>query len=67
MSLKLELARRCRDIRQSFGISVQEWADDLGLKTSQVNEMEKGVIEIPTLVLQQYLKLKMINEGKIQK
>ena len=66
MRLKLQIARKCKDIRQESGISVSEWAECLGLKETQVKEMEKGIIEIPTLVLEQYLKLKMINEGKMQ-
>lgn len=65
MRLKLQIARKCKDIRQENGISVPEWAEYLGLKETQVKKMEKGIIEIPTLVLEQYLKLKMINEGKL--
>lgn len=60
--LNIELARRCKEIRQAAGISVREWAYELALKPEQINYFEKGVCEIPTLVLVEYAKLKKENE-----
>ena len=64
MRLKLQLARKCKELRQESKISVKEWSKYLGLKEEQINNFEKGIDEIPTLVLEQYLKLKLLNEGK---
>lgn len=64
MSLKLQLARKCKELRQENKISLKKWSKYLGLKEEQINNFEKGIDEIPTLVLQEYLKLKLLNEGK---
>lgn len=60
--MKLELSKRCRDIRQKANISIKDWANMLGLKKEQITNFEKGVIEIPTLVLVEYVKLKKESE-----
>lgn len=63
-TMKLELANRCREIRQGSGITIKKWADNLGLKREQIMGFEKGVITIPTLVLVEYAKLKKENERR---
>lgn len=68
MKQNLNLARKCKEIRQNAGITVNDWADTIGCKTKKVMDFEKGIINIPTLVLVQYAKLKEQNErGKNEK
>ena len=62
MRTKLELANRCREIRQESGTTIKKFANSLGLKREQIMEFEKGVVTIPTLVLVEYAKLKKENE-----
>lgn len=64
MNQNLILAKKCRELRQSKGISLKKWAHYLGLKSEQVVEFEKGVTIIPTLVLVEYAKLKKRMENK---
>lgn len=64
MSLKLEAAKKCREIRQNAKIPMTKWAQYLGLKKEQIIQFEKGVVPIPTLVLVEYAKLKKENERK---
>lgn len=58
MNQNLILAKRCRELRQSKGISLKKWAHYLGLKPEQVVEFEKGIVPIPTLILVEYANLK---------
>lgn len=62
MNLNLELANKCREIRQNSGLTIKEWANNLGLKREQIISFEKGVNSIPTLVLVEYAKLKKEKE-----
>lgn len=62
--MQVELARKCKEIRQESGISVDRWAYNLGLKKEQIVSFEKGITAIPTLVLMEYAKLKKENERK---
>ncbi len=64
MIMKLKLAIKCKEIRQESGISVNKWANQLGLKKEQILEFEKGITTIPTLVLIEYAKLKKNMERK---
>lgn len=64
MRTKLELANRCREIRQESGTTIKKFANSLGLKREQIMEFEKGVVTIPTLVLVEYAKLKKENERR---
>lgn len=61
---KLELGRKCKEIRQEGRYSVTKWADKLGLKRQQIIEFEKGITAIPTLVLVEYSNLKKQNENR---
>ena len=62
--MKRQLANKCKEIRQNSGLSVNKWADMLGLKRDQIIEFEKGITTIPTLVLVEYANLKKENERK---
>lgn len=62
--LNIELARKCKEMRQAAGISVREWAYELALKPEQIMNFEKGITTIPTLVLVEYVKLKEKNDRK---
>lgn len=64
MNMKRQLANKCKEIRQNSGLSVNKWADMLGLKRDQIIEFEKGITTIPTLVLVEYANLKKENERK---
>ena len=64
MNLSLKLANKCREIRRNSGITIKEWANNLGLKREQIISFEKGVNSIPTLVLVEYAKLKKENERR---
>lgn len=64
LGLKITVARKCKEIRQSAGITVRDWADSLALKPEQIMNFEKGITTIPTLVLVEYVKLKEKNDKK---
>ena len=40
-----EIGEKLRDTRESMGISLEEAAEDLKLKSSQINDLEQGNIE----------------------
>lgn len=58
MNLKLEVATRCKEIREESRISVNDWANYLALKPEHIRDFERGTLIIPTLVLMEYVKLK---------
>ena len=58
MNLNLEVARRCRNIRREAGITLRQFADNLGLRIEDIKEFETYKKPIPTKVLQEYAKLK---------
>lgn len=55
--MDLELARKCRELRINKKLSYRQFADRCGLKIETIKEYEKGVLSIPTKVLQEYEKL----------
>lgn len=56
--MNLELARKCRELRLKKRLSYREFADRCGLRIETIKEYEKGILSIPTKVLQEYAKLK---------
>ena len=64
MEFKIKLGRNMKEIRQNSRLSVNQLAYYFGIQPKTLEEFEMGNLEVPTLILSEYIDIKNDN-GKL--
>ena len=64
MVFRIKLGRNMKEIRQNARLSVNQLAYYFGIKPKTLEEFERGNLEVPTLILSDYINIKN-NNGKL--
>ena len=64
MELRIKLGRNMKEIRQNARLSVNQLAYYFGIQPKTLEEFERGNLEVPTLILSEYIDIKNDN-GKL--
>lgn len=64
MEFRIKLGRNMKEIRQNARLSVNQLAYYFGIQPETLEEFERGNLEVPTLILSEYIDIKNDN-GKL--
>lgn len=64
MEFRIKLGRNMKEIRQNARSSVNQLAYYFGIQPKTLEEFERGNLEVPTLILSEYIDIKNDN-GKL--
>lgn len=64
MDFRIKLGRNMKEIRQNARLSVNQLAYYFGIQPETLEEFERGNLEVPTLILSEYVDIKNDN-GKL--
>ena len=64
MEFRIKLGRNMKEIRQNARLSVNQLAYYFGIQPKTLEEFERGNLEVPTLILSEYIDIKNDN-GKL--
>ena len=64
MEFRIKLGRNMKEIRQNARLSVNQLAYYFGIQPKTLEEFERGNLEVPTLILSEYIDIKN-NNGKL--
>ena len=64
MEFRIKLGRNMKEIRQNARLSVNQLAYYFGIQPKTLEEFERGNLEVPSLILSEYIDIKNDN-GKL--
>ena len=64
MEFRIKLGRNMKEIRQNARLSVNQLAYYFGIQPETLEEFERGNLEVPSLILSEYIDIKNDN-GKL--
>ena len=64
MELRIKLGRNMKEIRQNARLSINQLAYYFGIQPETLEEFERGNLEVPSLILSEYIDIKNDN-GKL--
>ena len=64
MEFRIKLGKNMKEIRQNARLSVNQLAYYFGIQPKTLEEFERGNLEVPTLILSEYIDIKNDN-GKL--
>ena len=64
MEFRIKLGRNMKEIRQNARLSINQLAYYFGIQPETLEEFERGNLEVPTLILSEYVDIKNDN-GKL--
>ena len=64
MEFRIKLGRNMKEIRQNARLSINQLAYYFGIQPKTLEEFERGNLEVPTLILSEYVDIKNDN-GKL--
>ena len=64
MVFRIKLGRNMKEIRQNARLSINQLAYYFGIQPKTLEEFERGNLEVPTLILSEYIDIKNDN-GKL--
>ena len=64
MEFRIKLGRNMKEIRQNARLSVNQLAYYFGIQPKTLEEFERGNLEVPSLILNEYVDIKNDN-GKL--
>lgn len=64
MEFRIKLGRNMKEIRQNARLSINQLAYYFGIQPKTLEEFEKGNLEVPSLILSEYVDIKNDN-GKL--
>ena len=64
MGFRIKLGRNMKEIRQNARLSVNQLAYYFGIQPKTLEEFERGNLEVPSLILSEYIDIKN-NNGKL--
>ena len=64
MEFRIKLGRNMKEIRQNARLSINQLAYYFGIQPKTLEEFERGNLEVPTLILSEYIDIKN-NNGKL--
>ena len=64
MVFRIKLGRNMKEIRQNARLSINQLAYYFGIQPKTLEEFERGNLEVPTLILSEYIDIKN-NNGKL--
>ena len=64
MEFKIKLGRNMKEIRQNARLSINQLAYYFGIQPKTLEEFERGNLEVPSLILSEYIDIKNDN-GKL--
>ena len=64
MEFRIKLGRNMKEIRQNARLSINQLAYYFGIQPKTLEEFERGNLEVPTLILSEYMDIKNDN-GKL--
>ena len=64
MEFRIKLGRNMKEIRQNARLSINQLAYYFGIQPKTLEEFERGNLEVPTLILSEYIDIKNDN-GKL--
>ena len=64
MEVRIKLGRNMKEIRQNARLSINQLAYYFGIQPETLEEFERGNLEVPTLILNEYIDIKNDN-GKL--
>ena len=64
MEFRIKLGRNMKEIRQNARLSVNQLAYYFGIQPKTLEEFERGNLEVPSLILSEYIDIKN-NNGKL--
>ena len=64
MEFRIKLGRNMKEIRQNARLSINQLAYYFGIQPKTLEEFERGNLEVPSLILSEYIDIKNDN-GKL--
>ena len=64
MEFRIKLGRNMKEIRQNARLSINQLAYYFGIQPKTLEEFERGNLEVPSLILSEYIDIKN-NNGKL--
>ena len=64
MEFRIKLGRNMKEIRQNARLSINQLAYYFGIQPETLEEFERGNLEVPSLILSEYIDIKNDN-GKL--
>ena len=64
MEFRIKLGRNMKKIRQNARLSINQLAYYFGIQPKTLEEFERGNLEVPSLILSEYIDIKN-NNGKL--
>ena len=64
MEFRIKLGKNMKEIRQNARLSINQLAYYFGIQPKTLEEFERGNLEVPTLILSEYIDIKN-NNGKL--
>ena len=64
MGFRIKLGRNMKEIRQNARLSINQLAYYFGIQPKTLEEFERGNLEVPSLILSEYIDIKN-NNGKL--
>ena len=64
MEFRIKLGRNMKEIRQNARLSINQLAYYFGIQPKTLEEFERGNLEVPLLILSEYIEIKNDN-GKL--
>ena len=64
MVFRIKLGRNMKEIRQNARLSINQLAYYFGIQPKTLEEFERGNLEVPSLILSEYIDIKN-NNGKL--
>lgn len=64
MEFRIKLGRNMKEIRQNARLSINQLAYYFGIQPKTLEEFERGNLEVPSLILSEYVDIKNDN-GKL--
>ena len=64
MEFRIKLGKNMKEIRQNARLSINQLAYYFGIQPKTLEEFERGNLEVPTLILSEYIDIKNDN-GKL--
>ena len=61
MDFRIKLGRNMKKIRQNARLSINQLAYYFGIQPETLEEFERGNLEVPTLILSEYIDIKNHN------
>lgn len=66
MDFRIKLGRNMKKIRQNARLSINQLAYYFGIQPETLEEFERGNLEVPTLILSEYIDIKNDNGKSVR-